>query len=547
MSKLRFLAAFLLLPSFLPNSWSTELIVDKTGSGGAYTTISAAVQNSKDGDTVTVKPGYYEEQVVISNAITLHGSGYNSTSINVPLGDTIVIISPKGATITGFWITSSSAGIHTTGVFITNKSVTLPGGNTTIQNCMLSNCGTNAIAFLGTGSLDVKNTIISNCGASGIYADASDGYFDLNGTFVQPHITVSVENSIITNNGRFGAEIISSQSSKITNCTILSNTGFGVSTNSTPLTIIGCIIGNQGHYGVCGGGKVSYSCLWKNKNGNVGNDASEGLGNIYVDPKLANNYTLLTDSPCINAGDPFPGYNDPDGSRNDIGAFGGPGAALWNEGVSDPPGNVTTPDISPVFVYSFNGTSSEENQILLIPPGNPGEYNLGDVFFRSLTTSAGDEDYTDGFGVSITLDPGEGVTCYGNPIAVEEDYVYLRIGAWTTEAGVSLALGTLDATPAENIAKASLNGSVEANILMDASRFKNKFGYLEAFYKSERGAVVPVFQAANGKDSKRVAIQFDNLEIYRIPKISLPKFSGNVSQTSIQSYFRVGDRVLSSP
>jgi hypothetical protein len=33
---------------------------------------------------------------------------------------------------------------------------------------------------------------------------------------------------------------------------------------------------------------------------------------------------LLPTSPCINAGDPAPGYNDWDGSRNDIGAYGGP-------------------------------------------------------------------------------------------------------------------------------------------------------------------------------------------------------------------------------
>ena len=33
---------------------------------------------------------------------------------------------------------------------------------------------------------------------------------------------------------------------------------------------------------------------------------------------------LLPGSPCINAGDPAPAFNDADGSRNDQGAYGGP-------------------------------------------------------------------------------------------------------------------------------------------------------------------------------------------------------------------------------
>lgn len=203
--------------------------------------------------------------------------------------------------------------------------------------------------------------------------------------------------------------------------------------------------------------------------------------------------------------------------------------------------------ISPVESIPFSEGTAAANKLLYFPPGAPGEYNLGDVFFRPLTTSPGDETYTDGFGISATLDPGEVVTFYGNPISVENDYVYLRVSSWTTELGVSLALGALDATPSDNIAQAALNGSIEANILMDASRFKNKFGYLEVFYKPERGAIVPVFQAVVGKDGKRATLQFDNLEIYRIPKNLMPSFNGTVGTATIQSYFRIGERILSSP
>jgi len=36
---------------------------------------------------------------------------------------------------------------------------------------------------------------------------------------------------------------------------------------------------------------------------------------------VAHDYRLQTGSPCIDAGDPSSAYNDPDGSRNDMGAI----------------------------------------------------------------------------------------------------------------------------------------------------------------------------------------------------------------------------------
>ena len=50
-----------------------------------------------------------------------------------------------------------------------------------------------------------------------------------------------------------------------------------------------------------------------------------GTGNIDADPIFAGpyneDYYLRWHSPCIDAGDPDPSYNDPDGTRNDMGAF----------------------------------------------------------------------------------------------------------------------------------------------------------------------------------------------------------------------------------
>jgi hypothetical protein len=60
----------------------------------------------------------------------------------------------------------------------------------------------------------------------------------------------------------------------------------------------------------------------------------DGTGNINADPLFVDaeigNYQLAENSPCIDAGDPAAEFNDPDGSINDMGAWGG---ALALDGV----------------------------------------------------------------------------------------------------------------------------------------------------------------------------------------------------------------------
>ena len=59
------------------------------------------------------------------------------------------------------------------------------------------------------------------------------------------------------------------------------------------------------------------------------------VGNISLNPmfvdttEFAFDFHLQPGSPCIDAGNPAPVYNDPDGSRNDMGVYGGPGAEGW--------------------------------------------------------------------------------------------------------------------------------------------------------------------------------------------------------------------------
>ncbi|MFB6194152.1 MAG: DUF1565 domain-containing protein, partial [Halobaculum sp.] len=71
-----------------------ELVVDASG-GGDYETISAAVAAADPGDTVTVRPGTYEESVRINESIRL--------------------VAPEGATLDGAATTGTTAGIRIVG------------------------------------------------------------------------------------------------------------------------------------------------------------------------------------------------------------------------------------------------------------------------------------------------------------------------------------------------------------------------------------------------------------------------------------------------
>ena len=88
-----------------------------------------------------------------------------------------------------------------------------------------------------------------------------------------------------------------------------------------------------------GGGIMAYSGVegiaYNDSYGNTGDDWATNSGDItptdniredprFVDPGGGDFHLTDGFSPCIDAGDPMSGYDDVDGTRNDMGAFGGP-------------------------------------------------------------------------------------------------------------------------------------------------------------------------------------------------------------------------------
>ncbi|TKJ37935.1 hypothetical protein CEE37_13300 [candidate division LCP-89 bacterium B3_LCP] len=252
-----------------------------------------------------------------------------------------------GGIYVGYW----GCGATISNCVISNNSAAGSGGGievcdtvTDILNCIISD---NLARSGGGVATDQSNPTFSNCVISENSAtEIGGGIFIYKGNPCISNCTISGNYA-----GWDGGGVLMSKSSPaITNCTIRGNLadeeGGAIWMDMGSPDIINTIVeGNRGNYGICFGNSsnatVSYSDFYDNENGNFTGIGPAGLGeiigvnangdscdvyyNVFLDPELVypgqNDYRLHWDSPCIDAGDPDPQYNDPDDTVADMGVF----------------------------------------------------------------------------------------------------------------------------------------------------------------------------------------------------------------------------------
>jgi len=137
------------------------------------------------------------------------------------------------------------------------------------------------------------------------------------------------ENNVFVGNSRVAVDANGPPVHRLVNNTVVGNGRGFVLNNLASLAENNIVVQNSGD-GLAGysGVTVRYNDVWGN--GLNYNGPLPGPGSISADPHFVNaaagDYHLQPSSPCIDTGNPDPAYNDPDGSRNDIGAYGGPNA-----------------------------------------------------------------------------------------------------------------------------------------------------------------------------------------------------------------------------
>ena len=264
-----------------------------------------------DGDTVLVMPGIYPTSnlAVTGKAIVILGAGgARRTRLERPPTSTdSIMIKLAGSLIQGFTIEGGDA-LFGGGIYA--------AGSTVIRQCLIranrSTIGSpQAWGGFGGGLYLLDQARVENCLIVSNSSDKRGG-----GIFVDPDAgAIMIVNCTIYGNqatgqfspqpGGVGGGVAATPGTTMRNCIIVNNTADNIAPGpAEPVAPT-----------------VTYS---NSDDAWLAGDDTNSAGNPLFVNTGALDFHLLPDSICRDAGDPDPAFNDPDGSRNDMGAFGGP-------------------------------------------------------------------------------------------------------------------------------------------------------------------------------------------------------------------------------
>jgi len=286
----------------------------------AVQTIQVAIDRAAvEGDTVQVMaaPGHAYGPITFTNSpagkqVKVIGAGPDVTRLTG---------SGTGSTVDGVTVETNAWG-YVSGFTIEaweNGVVLRDGATMTVTNCVVANNTVDGIhAWVVGWNLNMtNNTVVANGGDGVALAEIAG-----------PNATAGLANNIIVSNLKYGLHTDASN-----------GYSFGLSD--------------------------VYSIYWNNVAGNTsisGDTARTSFNVVSVSPSFVDtdvgNYHLLASSPAIDAGRPGAADMDPDGTRNNMGVWGGPGAALfWDDPAGGPV--ITTLVVTPSSVPQ-GGTISIE-------------------------------------------------------------------------------------------------------------------------------------------------------------------------------------------
>jgi hypothetical protein len=321
------------------------------GLGGAIWAEDATVDirdNYIWGNTATLGGAMYllDCSGVISNN-TISGNTV-STVIQPPYGGGIYLtgcadLVLSGNTIAGNTGAQSGGGVYAQnssnvsvdGGFISNNAASFQGGGVAAINSQVGFTSVefdhnNAAIGGGVAADDTSTVDITECRflwntaliGGGVYAAAGGADVTYN-LFVGNDATSSA-----------GAFFLSSMSSGVIAGNTLDRNSSasgagGMVLSSCDIEVFNNIVSNSTGYGFsCTGSPYpspSYNVVWNSSGGDY-DGCSPGVGSISADPLYVDtavvDYHLAVHSPAIDAGRPGATYEDPDGSRGDIGRYG---------------------------------------------------------------------------------------------------------------------------------------------------------------------------------------------------------------------------------
>lgn len=274
MRKFIFLSSLILF-SGGQTSQATILYV---GSGENYTTISQAMWDVKDGDTIMVRDGIYDQSIDVRNAITIMAENRGKAIFGDGAGNEgILRIRRSDVIIDGFKFNGIEEG-H--GIILMGSEDT-PVNNCILKHNEITNRAMGIMVSEYAGSCTIDSNIITGCDDNGIHHNGK-GANNISNNRIQNN---SGSGIVITNAFR-GSVVISGD-------TILQNGDDGIRLFSSGITIQGNVIQENEKLGIgINPGATNITISKKNQiiqNGLYGIQIYQG-SYVAIDDNLINNH-----------------------------------------------------------------------------------------------------------------------------------------------------------------------------------------------------------------------------------------------------------------
>jgi parallel beta-helix repeat protein len=285
------------------------------GTDADYSTIQEAIHAAKNGATIIISKGVYNELIDINKTLTLIGEDRNTTIINFnpsyPISQVPVInINAHNCTIENLQITLGNKAVIAQGISVTTK-------NNTIKNTIITNVTTaiDLLSYSDSNTIinnEIKNNLIGINGLSSTHNNISHNTFSNNNQYNIYLSTSSNDNNVSFNtmtNATYGIRIKGSKDNMVyKNCITHANIGLycccGAShnyfSNNTLINNSDNAEENAGLQNIWYIGSIGN--YWDDYNGSDENH--DGIGDTPYDiPKAGNQdmYPLMTpplDAPC---------------------------------------------------------------------------------------------------------------------------------------------------------------------------------------------------------------------------------------------------------
>ena len=203
------------------------------GSGGEYTSITAAVNAAQSGDTITISAGTYSENVVVTKSVTIKAASPGSTVVTAsdPSKDVFVVqatnVRIEGLTITG---ATGASGIHVDhNSACVMSDISAHGNDRAIYLDGATNCEVSSsnLADNGYGVYcdNASNNTISSIVATG---EQGNGKALGDGIYMYYSDANTINHSNLSANHVYGISLYHSSGNTITNNSILNNQDIGV-------------------------------------------------------------------------------------------------------------------------------------------------------------------------------------------------------------------------------------------------------------------------------------------------------------------------------